>query len=279
MPQSSTPDPLVAALLDKLAAGADRRLNCLSARYEHTVHAVHVDQPTISVVLRGRKTVQTPEARYVLLPGDLLAMAAGAHFDAAHEPDAAGNPYQTLSFPICDPVLKSARLLLARLPVDRAKRVHSHARASLQPELDTMLQALLGEDETRASLAVLGLVMRLVLGGFDNLLLPPNPGPAARIRRWVTEDPARDWHSADFEERLNLGGATLRRHLAREHTTLRAVVLDARLNCALNWLYTTHWPLKTVASRAGYRSVESFSQRFRERFGLDPSAIGNAADG
>ncbi|MCW0450870.1 hypothetical protein NB706_003704 [Xanthomonas sacchari] len=56
---------------------------------------------------------------------------------------------------------------------------------------------------------------------------------------------------------------------------MRELLTDARLAHAMQLLYTTRWPLKTVAAHAGYRSVRSFSQRFQQRYGLDPASIGN----
>ena len=111
-------------------------------------------------------------------------------------------------------------------------------------------------------------------GGHSQLLRPPPPRLAARIRARVAADPAREWRSLDLELALSLSGATLRRHLAAEGTSLREVVAEARLGCAMKLLYTTAWPVKTVAARVGYRSAATFSRRFAERFGLAPADIG-----
>ncbi|MNU07223.1 Helix-turn-helix domain protein [compost metagenome] len=57
---------------------------------------------------------------------------------------------------------------------------------------------------------------------------------------------------------------------------MRELIIDARLAHAMQLLYTTRLPLKTVAARAGYRSLSSFNKRFNARYGLDPAAIGNS---
>ena len=92
----------------------------------------------------------------------------------------------------------------------------------------------------------------------------------------VAQAPARGWQSADFEQALAMSGATLRRRLADEGTPLREAIAQSRLACALELLYTTRSPVETVAHRVGYQSVESFARRFRERYGLEATAIGNA---
>jgi len=107
------------------------------------------------------------------------------------------------------------------------------------------------------------------------MLLPPAPSIAAQMRELIAAQPLRALRSRDLEDSLDLSGATLRRHLADERTSLRELLVDARLAHAMELLYTTRWPLKTVAARAGYRSTRSFSQRFQQRYGLDPASIGN----
>ena len=95
----------------------------------------------------------------------------------------------------------------------------------------------------------------------------------------VAAQPGRDWQSRDFEEHLGISGATLRRRLAGERLGLRELVGDARLAHAMQLLYTTRLPLKTVAARVGYRSLASFNRRFLDRYGMEPSAIGNSGAG
>ena len=76
------------------------------------------------------------------------------------------------------------------------------------------------------------------------------------------------------EALLGMSGATLRRHLAAEDTSLRELLVDVRMGIALNLLYGTQLPLKTVAARVGYRSPDGFVRAFRARYGLEPSQLG-----
>ena len=77
-----------------------------------------------------------------------------------------------------------------------------------------------------------------------------------------------------MEALLGMSGATLRRHLAAEDTSLRELLVDVRMGIALNLLYGTQLPLKTVAARVGYRSPDGFVRAFRARYGLEPSHLG-----
>jgi len=147
---------------------------------------------------------------------------------------------------------------------------------ALVHELAALADAVTADDEAQARLAVLNLLMVLARRGCSDLLLPRPPTLAAQVRRLVAQAPARGWQSADFEQALAMSGATLRRRLADEGTPLREAIAQSRLACALELLYTTRSPVETVAHRVGYQSVESFARRFRERYGLEATAIGNA---
>lgn len=96
------------------------------------------------------------------------------------------------------------------------------------------------------------------------------------MRDRIAAEPARDWPSHEVEAALGLSGATLRRRLAADGTSLRQLLIEARLAHAMVLLYTTRLPLKSVAARVGYRSLASFSKRFVERYGLQPADIGRA---
>ena len=72
-----------------------------------------------------------------------------------------------------------------------------------------------------------------------------------------------------------MSGASLRRHLAAEGTSLSQVLLNARMAQALELLSTTTLPIKAVAARVGYQSTQSFKRQFAARYQLHPADIGN----
>ena len=133
--------------------------------------------------------------------------------------------------------------------------------------------AVLAKDEVAARLALTQVVLHLVAQGHSALLLPPSKDLAAQIYDLVRNRPAHAWQSAEIEQHLHLSGATLRRRLAAQGSSLKQVILHARLNCALDMLYTSTWPLKTIAAKCGYQSVSVFNQRFLQRYGLLPVDI------
>lgn len=275
-----TATPLPHALLAQMATlvdcGRAEGLACFSARREHGACSVDIPQPQLTILLQGRKQVRTATRSLEFVPGDLLLVTRPCRIDVVNVPDPAGGTYLSAVIPLCEQVLVAARALWNEpIPADSGDIAQLPAAEFAQSLLQ--LRAALEQDRyTEARLALAALVVAFCRRGHTALLLPPPPSLAARIRERVAAQPQRDWRSRDIEELLGLSGATLRRRLAAEHTSLRRLVADARLAHAMELLYTTRWPLKTVAAKVGYRSASSFSRRFQERYGLDPADIGNA---
>lgn len=272
--------PPDAALIERLVTlmdgPSDERLVCFRARCEHAIKSVDIDRPTLALVLRGQKHVQCGNQADQFEPGDLLAVAPGVRLDVVNRPDPADGRYFSLSIPLCDEVLGAARLLWTTPLVSARMDFVRIPAGSLCSELTALADAAEADDELRARMAVLALLTQLVPRGCGDLLLPPAPRLSAQVRELVAQAPDRPWQSRDFEQALGCSGATLRRRLADEGLSLRELIAQARLALALLLLQTTRWPVKSVAAKVGYRSAESFSRRFRERYGLDASAMGNA---
>ena len=276
----SIPIDTTASLLARLASLADcQRADgyaCITARREHGASSVDIPQPQFAILLQGRKQVRTAQQSLEFAPGDLFLITRRCRIDVVNIPDPHSGLYLSAIVPLCAEALTAARALwneplpdagdaLARLPLAE------HGATLLQ-----WRQALEQGHYTEARLALAGLAVAFCRRGHGSLLIRPEPSVADRIRDLIAAQPERDWQSRDFEAQLGLSGATLRRRLASEQSSVRELITDARLAHAMSLLYTTRLPLKTVAARVGYRSLGSFNKRFAERYGLEPAAIGNS---
>ncbi len=276
----SIPIDTTALLLARLASLADcQRADgyaCITARREHGASSVDIPQPQFAILLQGRKQERTAQQSLEFAPGDLFLITRRCRIDVVNIPDPHSGLYLSAIVPLCAEALTAARALwneplpdagdaLARLPLAE------HGATLLQ-----WRQALEQGHYTEARLALAGLAVAFCRRGHGSLLIPPEPSVADRIRDLIAAQPERDWQSRDFEAQLGLSGATLRRRLASEQSSVRELITDARLAHAMSLLYTTRLPLKTVAARVGYRSLGSFNKRFAERYGLEPAAIGNS---
>ncbi|MGE8263809.1 MAG: helix-turn-helix domain-containing protein [Stenotrophomonas sp.] len=276
----SAPIDTTTSLLATLASLADcQRADgyaCITARREHGASSVEIPQPQFAILLQGRKQVRTAQQSLEFAPGDLFLITRRCRIDVVNIPDPHSGLYLSAIVPMCAEALTAARALwneplpeagdaLDRLPLAE------HGATLLQ-----WRQALEHGHYTEARLALASLAVAFCRRGHGSLLIPPEPSLGERIRDLIAAQPERDWQSRDFEAQLGLSGATLRRRLASEHSSVRELITDARLAHAMGLLYTTRLPLKTVAARVGYRSLGSFNKRFAERYGLEPAAIGNS---
>ncbi|HEY0334810.1 MAG TPA: helix-turn-helix domain-containing protein [Stenotrophomonas sp.] len=250
---------------------------CVRATREHRVSAVQFTHPQLAIVLRGHKQVRHGAQQLHLAPGDLLLVTQPCRADVVNCPAADGqHSYLSTIVPLCEEVLAAARTLW-REPLPAAGQAVAQLPLSgFRDELVQWMRALRLGHYAEARLALAALVVGMCRRGHGALLLPPQPSLASEVRTLLATHPERDWRSRDLEQTFAISGATLRRRLASERTQLRELLVEARLSHAMQLLYTTRLPLKTIAARAGYRSVASFSQRFQARYGLEPGAIGNA---
>lgn len=258
-----------------------------SVRAAHAVRAVDVLQPTLSIVMEGCKTVHCRDGDWQLRPGQMLVLCGGARLDARHQPDARTGRYRVLMIPLCDEVLGAARLLWGTPVPVRPDASAPHGSgdtlgpwirpvpvADHEAVLQRWGQSLLQGDYAGARAALVSLLITLAQTGMMRLVLPGQNTLSQQVRAHVMAAPAQDWQSRDVEHLLGMSGATLRRHLAAEGTSLRELLAEVRLGLSLDLLYGTRLPLKTVAARVGYRSPDAFVRAFRARFGLEPSQLG-----
>ncbi len=252
---------------------------CVRAVTSHQIKSMEMDAPVLILPLVGRKRLADAGTEVYGMAGDLMLVPGARVLDVENIPDPQAGEYVAVAVAVCAEVLDAARRLWNRpLPAQPGPITVLRSDAYVEP-LRRWIEALSAGPELAARHALLGVVLALCEQGHADLLVPVDLRWSARIHRMVGADPARDWTSADVEQTLAVSGATLRRRLAEEDTTLREVLMQARLACALQLLYSTRLPVKTVAQRVGYASVSTFVKRFGERYGMEPSRIGNAPPG
>ena len=97
------------ALRDRLLRlmASESVADCITvkARVEHGVRSRTSCSPRLAVLLEGEKDVRCPDGEWVLRPGLLNVMCAGARLDVVNRPDPATGRYLTLLVPLCEEVL------------------------------------------------------------------------------------------------------------------------------------------------------------------------------
>lgn len=248
--------------------------DCLRAVEAQRVRNYMLESGLLAVPLLGRSRITDGGRSVELAPGQILIVPNGRAIDWEQFPDDEAGEYVAIGIHLDQALLASASKLLPEMLVTDPGQI------SVEP-LSLLIEPLLRWTEVmqqgRRSLslhAIVEVIIRLCENGHCGLLRIPAPTLAAQIRQLVSAEPARDWQSDELEVRFGMSGPTLRRKLAAEGSSLRAVLLEARLAHALHLLLTSRLPVKTIAAKVGYDSATAFSRRFAERYGLEPAHVG-----
>lgn len=254
----------------------------VSAQQACRLSAVHVDLPLLILPMTGIKKVVRGEYHGVANPGQFLMIHHATCLQVENLPPASGEGYRAWLVTLPWRVVEIARTMLPAQAIPNVRDESSLFTIGVITPLLGMLQMLLdvltehGAPSMAAiDHALLGVALALARCGHGHFLHAHDLSLSARIRQLVAASPERKWISADFEERLHVSGATLRRRLAEEKTSLRESLRDARLHHALTLLQTTRKPVKSVALACGYRSAPSFTRNFTARFGTSPLTVAN----
>lgn len=266
-----------ASFLARLAARAEAEgVFPLVRSGAYRLRAVRCHSPFLVLPLAGRKRIHLPAGLIDCAVGSFAFWQQPSELDVENIPDA-DDDYRALVIPFSWALVELARALLDRhQPLAR-----SQALVGCGPveAVAGALDALSGDtaDALAREHLLLGLLLALARAGHDGFRLARNPSFAERIRSRIAAEPARAWTSALLEAEFALSGATLRRRLAEDGSSLRELLREARLHHGLGLLQTSGKPLKAIAQDSGYRSASLFAQRFTERFGVAPSVVQNRA--
>jgi len=96
---------------------------------------------------------------------------------------------------------------------------------------------------------------------------------AQKIHGILSEQPATDISITAICQQVAMSESTLRRKLAAEGTTVQEIKDQVKLGLGLHLLQTTNHGIAYIAEQCGYQSQSRFTSRFKERFGLTPSAL------
>lgn len=246
---------------------------------DHRLRRVPILQHCVIRVDEGVKEVEGPDGPVAVRAGDLIALPAGAMPTLSNRPDARSGRYRATALAVAPEVVAA----FARHPpmdltapslrgtgdmaVFRGEGALAdavaHAATALAEHI--LSDAIVRHRLLEVLLALAERGVRWSPAGAD--------GAAQRIRLMVAGRPDAPWTAADAARLLNVSEPTLRRRLAAEGTSFRALLAESRLSHGLMLLQTSRASVTEVALACGYESPSRFAARFRDRFGTPPSAI------
>lgn len=270
-------------LLSLIADDPDRGplggLGLFHARRPQALRSVPIHQPSIVLVLSGRKSLFLGSRDSTVSAGQLLLLPAASELTFGNHPEpgpdgcylalvAGFSPEAVARFvqhyAAAARAWDQAPLWSAPAPapvlLSLAQWVDLARHAALTPELGLHRQV-----ELLLLLAQAGLA--------GNLLLARQSAWRQRVAALLAMDPAHPWEVSEVARRLNVGASSLRRHLHGEGSGFRELLEEVRLVAGLGLLQETFWSVARVAAEVGYDSPSRFSERFRRRFGVTPSEL------
>jgi AraC-like DNA-binding protein len=261
------------------AVSANPPAGIFRAAQAYALRAVQFDSPAVVIVLSGAKRLGAAQGKLFAPAGTFVMVHTAGQRDVENLPGD-GEPYRGWALTFAWRLVELARQLLSVGPVKISGPADSLGLvATIEAPLERLLELEHRDaDDAERDHLLLGVLLALARHGHTRFLDASDPRLDAQIRELVAADPSRSWSSARLERLLGLSGATIRRRLAANRTSLREVVREARLQHGLVLLQTRRLPLKSVAFASGYRSVTSFSRNFHTRYGIDPLVVSGSRD-
>lgn len=247
------------AMLPAEARGASALFSFVTRERER-IAGVAFPRMAIIVIVEGGKELVTMGRQMRFAAGTVLVMPAGWRGDVVNDPDEKSGVYRAIFINFPDALVEQAR---RTVPPERTW-------SGLDIPLDPVLSAAIhhaGEGITAGTLPavliehrVMEVLMVLSLRG----ALPPKAETTAdAVSALIRWQPERAWTADLIAAALGTSNATLRRRLAREQTSLRRVMAEARTGLGARLLSEDGLSLSEAAFAAGYRSPRRFAERLR----------------
>lgn len=268
-------DDLHRSLLELARAEVAQDYLCIRSRNQHGLSHFKVNKLHMVVVLRGQKQINTHSTQLHFSAGDVFILKPDIMIDTVNIPDAVTGEYLTMLVPFCEEVIRAAQMIWAKPITDKTADILKFTMDDFSTALFTWQEALFQQDLVKARLMITSILVQLCQQHYADVLIVPPSKLSKIIHQWVIDDPQYHWQSRDVEMRLGMSSATLRRKLSQEDTSLRETITHARLAYALELLYSSKLPMKTIAAKSGYQSVATFRERFIAHYNVDPAVISN----
>ncbi|HBN1710737.1 TPA: helix-turn-helix transcriptional regulator, partial [Escherichia coli] len=85
----------------------------------------------------------------------------------------------------------------------------------------------------------------------------------------------KKWCIQDMVEHFYLSESTIRKRLAKENTSIKKIILQARLNRSIELIIENKLQISQISSEVGVPSASYFIKNFKEYFGVTPKKLKN----
>ncbi|WP_432722834.1 AraC family transcriptional regulator [Jeongeupia wiesaeckerbachi] len=226
-----------------------------------------IAKPLMVFVLAGIKQlgkdseITCPAGRFVFLSNN-------TNIDMRNIPDVNAYCAVLVEFEYCD--------------FDQFKDAQKGTRNYFQGEIDTALATTLQQFIEWSMFAPSAawhfrrkeLLQLLYQSGYEDVCaIAAPPSLSHRLHGIINDDISADWPVERLAAKLAISESTLRRKLQAEGSSIHAIVNRAKLGHGLHLVQTTMAPIGRIAERCGYQSQSRFTDKFKQLFGITPSAL------
>lgn len=243
-----------------------------------TIAKVVFNKPALLLVVSGSKEILLPNKRYVAKAGEFLMVPADTEFWIGKYPDDTTGIYQGLGFRFDIETIQEFQKSFGQGIESWGLAPHWQSPAS-EAVLEWVVQWLEWSRKYPVSIQIqrhrlVELMLLLAQAGLaGNILVSRSPSWRQRISQMLSVDPARAWRCQEICKALGVSESAMRRRLQVEETNFRELLEEARLMSGLTMVQETRMTICQVADAVGYQSQSRFTDRFKERFGVTPTAL------
>ena len=234
--------------------------------------------PSIVLVLSGNKQIILNEQEQKIPAGNILLLPAEFSLWMENQPDTQQGVFLSLAISFSPQVLDSFYKIYPQQITSSKTQIIWQAKApenvllAMQQWFQWCQQHPI--DDTIATHRQLEILLLLAQAGLvNNLLYAKHPQWKTRVAQIINMNLSHAWKIQEIAEKLNVSESTLRRHLQNESSNFREILEENRLVAGLSLLQETHWTIQQIAQVVGYQSQSRFCDRFKQRFGMTPSAL------
>ena len=239
----------------------------INAKQEQNLSNTPIAYPTLIVVLKGEKHVGlNPET--VCHAGDFIFLADGPEVHLRNIPVQSEYLALAIEFDLDD------------FPVAPVNSLQSHKQ--LKGKLDPSIELCLKQYVEWAAATPKELhaprrkeiIQLLCSKGYDQILqMAYKRKISNQIHALILKQLPQDITAKEVCDHLAMSESTMQRRLKEEDQSLQTIKDRAKLGQALFLLQGTQQPIGFIAQECGYGSQSRFTDRFKTRYGLTPSAL------
>jgi len=258
---------LISCIKRNNEANKEQPFSVYSSIYQQNLLNVPIVKPLLIVVLNGEKELGK-ECELICQAGQFVFLSDGPTINMRNIPE--NNQYFALLIEFDYAELKDLPIVTSRQQQHYIGQTSNELAQCLQQFVECTQWAPKTVWSTRKR-EIIELLCQT--GHKEILALLKRSNIGHRLHELFIAHQFTDLTMTYICSQLAMSESTLRRKLKAEGTSIQAVKDKAKLGLGLHLLQTTRLSIGLIAEKCGYLSQSRFTDRFKNWFGLTPSAL------